>query len=57
MIHFDITKLETDLAELEKETMKENFWGDTQKSTQVLGKIKKIKSKCTRFNKIISIRT
>ena len=52
MIHFDITKLETDLAELEKETMKENFWGDSQKSTQVLGKIKKIKSKCTEYRKI-----
>ncbi len=52
MIHFDITKLEKDLAELEKETMKENFWGDSHKSKQVLEKIKKIKSKCIEYRKI-----
>lgn len=40
------------LEELEKQTMEQNFWGDTQKSTQVLGQIKKIKNKCTVYKNL-----
>lgn len=46
---FDISKLEKDLKELEKETMKENFWGDSKNLSIVLGKIKNIKNKCNTY--------
>ena len=45
---FDIDKLEIQLKELEKETLKENFWNDVENSTKILGQIKEIKNK---FNK------
>ncbi len=57
---FDITKLEVELSSLEKETMKENFWNDTKKSSIVLSKIKELKSKCTEYknvkNEIINLK-
>lgn len=49
---FDIAKLEKDLEELEKETMKENFWGDSKNSSKVLGKIKTIKNKCSSYRNL-----
>jgi len=49
---FDISKLEKDLEELEKETLKENFWGDTKNSSIVLGKIKNIKNKYTTYKNL-----
>lgn len=52
MIHFDISKLEFELKELEEQTMKENFWNDNKNSTKVLSKIKKIKSKYISYNKM-----
>ena len=52
MIHFDIAKMQKKLEELEKQTMEQNFWGDTQKSTQVLSQIKKIKNKCTVYKNL-----
>lgn len=44
--------MQKQLEELEKQTMEQNFWGDTQKSTQVLGQIKKIKNKCTIYKNL-----
>ena len=52
MSHFDIAKLEVELADLEKQTMEENFWNDSKNSSKVLSKIKQIKSKCIEYNKI-----
>lgn len=52
MIHFDIAKMQKKLEELEKQTMEQNFWGDTQKSTQILSQIKKIKNKCTVYKNL-----
>ena len=52
MIHFDISKLESELSDLEKETLNEGFWNDTTKSTAILSKIKTLKSKCSSYNKI-----
>ena len=49
MIHFDIKKMETDLKQLENETIKEKFWQDQQNSQKVINKIKKIKSKYTSY--------
>ena len=54
MIHFDITKLENDLAELEKQTLEEGFWNDNSKSSTVLTKIKSLKSKCNTYAKLVN---
>ena len=49
---FDISKLEDELKELEKQTTEADFWSDSKKSSVVLGKIKSIKSRCENYRKI-----
>ena len=49
---FDISNLENKLKELEKETLKEDFWNDSKNSSKVLSKIKQLKSKCSKYNKL-----
>lgn len=56
---FDIARLETELKELETQTMQEKFWEDSKQSSVVLGKIKIVKNKCTTYrsleNEIINL--
>lgn len=52
MSHFDVSKLEIQLKDLEKQTMEENFWNDSKKSTNILSKIKLIKSNCIEYKTI-----
>ena len=52
MSHFDISKLEKELKDLEAETLKEDFWQDTKLSNKVLAKIKNIKNKVNEYRKI-----
>ena len=40
---FDIAKLESELKNLEKETIKENFWNNQENSTKILEEIKEKK--------------
>ena len=54
MIHFDIAKLETELAELEKQTLEDGFWNDSAKSSTILSKIKSLKNKCTTYYRLIN---
>ena len=49
---FDILKLENELKELQKETLKEDFWQDSNNSNKVISKIKKVKNKTTKYNNI-----
>lgn len=49
---FDISKLEKDLENLEKQTLEEDFWKDSKNSSKVLSKIKRLKSKCSDFKGI-----
>ena len=49
---FDISKLEKDLEDLEKQTLEEDFWKDSKNSSKVLSKIKRLKSKCSDFKEI-----
>ena len=49
---FDIARLQTELADLEEQTIKEGFWNDSKNSSIVLQKIKTIKSKIEKYNKI-----
>ena len=44
MSHFDISKLEIELKDLEAETLKEDFWQDAKHSNKVLAKINQIQS-------------
>lgn len=54
MIHFDISKLEEELKDLENKTMEPNFWEDSQKSNKILEKMKSIKNKCTKYRDLES---
>ena len=54
MSHFDISKLEKELKDLESETLKEDFWQDAKNSNKVLAKIKSIKNKVNEYRKIES---
>ena len=49
---FDISRLEKELQELEKQTLEENFWNDTTNSTKILTEIKDRKNKWTQYNNI-----
>ena len=52
MIHFDISKLEKSLQELEQQTQQQEFWDDIANSTATLSKIKSIKTKIEKYHKI-----
>ena len=54
MSHFDISKLEKELKDLESETLNEDFWQDAKNSNKVLAKIKSIKNKVNEYRKIES---
>ena len=54
MIHFDIFRLESELAELEKQTLAEGFWNDSAKSSAILAEIKSLKNKCSTYNKLVA---
>ena len=51
---FDIPKLETELKDLEAQTLKEDFWQDTKQSNKVLAKIKSVKNKVNEYKTIES---
>ena len=52
MIHFDISNLEAELSNLERKTTEPNFWDDSKKSSIVLEKIKRIKSKVLNYKNL-----
>ena len=51
---FDIPKLEEELGNLEKETLKEDFWKDSKNSSKILSRIKSLKAKCNDFKDVES---
>ena len=52
MIHFDISKLELELKELETKTNLPDFWQNPEKTTPILSKIKSIQNKLEKYNRI-----
>ena len=52
MIHFEISKIEEELKQLEQETMKPEFWNDNKNSSEILNKIKISRNKTTSYKKI-----
>ena len=49
MIHFDISSLEKELKELEKETTSQEFWENQQNTSKVLKRITEIKNKIEEY--------
>ena len=49
MIHFDITKQESELKKLEEQTTQTNFWEDSKNYSKILEEIKALKRKCTKY--------
>ena len=54
VIHFDISKLETELKELEAKTIQDGFWNDQKNSNKVLAEIKNRKGKVTKFKELLN---
>lgn len=52
MSHFDISKLQKDLKDLEAKTLDSEFWNDQKNSQKILEKIKSIKRKCNKYEEI-----
>ena len=49
MSHFDITKKEEELKQLENQTMQEGFWTDNPKKDEILNKISNNKKICSTY--------
>ncbi len=54
MIHFDISKLENELQELEKQTSNPSFWDDAKNSSKVLKRITELKNKVNSYKSVES---
>ena len=52
MIHFDVENKEKELKELESKTTENDFWNDTDNSSEVLKQINSLKSKVEGFKKL-----
>ena len=50
----NITKMESDIKELEAKTSEPNFWDDQQNSSTVLTKMKRLQNKLEKYNKMKS---
>ena len=55
MIHFNLPGLKSEVAKLEEESQKENFWNDSENSTKVLQKMKNLKDKIESFDSLNEI--
>lgn len=54
MIHFDISKLETELSALEEQSSTPEFWSDTKNNSIILKQITFLKSKIDKYKKVKS---
>ena len=52
MIHFDVVNKEKELLELEKQTMSNEFWSDTENTSKVLKRITELKNTVNTFNTV-----
>ena len=52
MIHFDISRLEIEIKDLEAKTAEPNFWDDQQNSSAILTKMKRLQNKVEKFKKL-----
>ena len=54
VIHFDISKLETELSALEEQSSTPEFWSDTKNNSIILKQITSLKSKIDKYKKVKS---
>ena len=52
MIHFDVANKEQELQNLEKQTMNNDFWNNSENSSKVLKQINSLKNKLEGFKKV-----
>ncbi len=52
MIHFDIAGTNAEIKDLEEKSAAPDFWDDMEKSQKILQKIKQLKDKVERYNKL-----
>ena len=52
MIHFDLSKINEEIKELEVKTMQESFWNNSKNSRIVLQKLKELKGKNTKYKQL-----
>ena len=53
MIHFDISKLEQEIKGLEDQVNQPDFWNDSEKSTPIITKLKRLQNKLASYNKLL----
>ena len=53
MIHFDISKLEQEIKKLEEQVNQPDFWNDSEKSTPIITKLKRLQNKLASYNKLL----
>lgn len=51
---FDIASIGNQIEELEQKASEPDFWNDTENSQKILQKIKSLRSKVERYNKLVS---
>lgn len=54
MIHFDISNLEKEIAELENKTNVQGFWDNPETSTVVVTKMRRLQNKLDKFKSLES---
>lgn len=52
MIHFDISKIQLEINELEQKVNAPNFWGNPTMSTPIVTKLKRLKNEVDAFRKL-----
>ncbi len=52
MIHFDISKLETELTKLESQTTQTDFWNNSENSAKVLKQITELKNRISEYKDV-----
>lgn len=53
MIHFDISKLDQEIKGLEDQVNQPDFWNDSEKSTPIITKLKRLQNKLASYNKLL----
>jgi len=53
-LHFDIARLKNEIEELEQRSAEPGFWNDIENSQKVLQRIKSLKSKVERYQRLLS---
>lgn len=53
MFHFDLSKIRSEIAELQEESFKEGFWDDSSKAQKTMQKINELKKQVEEYDNLI----